>query len=196
MKWIGLHQILDIIDSEFGYAQNPEVVKLFKVNRISEYYLHLVDRKSFNRYLNYYAEDHGYDDYCELIHINEKSTKGALYNYKDIKMFLKDPKIRERIQKLLIKKTINDGQNGLIPKGIYTEYMVAKLGIDEELEGGYTRHQMELMSVPSEYLEEVAREYEKKIIELSVELEKYQIRKTDIMAELQQRKDYTGSLQM
>lgn len=74
--------------------------------------------------------------------------------------------------------------------------MVAKLGIDEELEGGYTRHQMELMSIPSEYLEEVAREYDKKIIELYAELERFQTRKKDIIAELQQRKDYTGNLKI
>lgn len=196
MKWIGLQQILELIDREFGYAQNPEVVRLFKVNRISDYYLHLVDRKSLNRYLSYYAKDHGYDDYSELIQINEKSTKGALYYYNDIKRFLKDPKIRFRIKKLLVKKTIDDGPNGLIPKCIYTEYMEIKLGIDGECEGGYSDHQLELMSVPSELLEEVSRDYEKKILGLTAELATYKKRKNDILTELQQRKDYTGSLKI
>ena len=45
------------------------------------------------------------------------------------------------------------------------EGLKKKLGIEEELDGGYSRHQMELMSVPSEYLEEAAQEYEKKILE-------------------------------
>lgn len=192
MKQIGLQQILEIIDKKFGYAQDPDIVRLLRENNVQDKYLHLLERKYFNRFLIYYAAEHGYSEYREIVHINERATKGCLYEYKDIMKFLKDPKTVDRINTQLHKKTVDAGPYGLIPKCVYMDYMEEKLGIEEVYEGGYTRKQLELMSVPEEYLEEAYHDYELKIQDLMRELEKYKIRQKDIEMELQHRKDSKG----
>lgn len=192
MKQIGLKHVLEIIDKKFGYAQDPDVIRLLRENNVQDKYLHLLERKYLNRYLNYYAKEHGYSEYREIVHVNERATKGCLYEYKDIMKFLKDPKTVDRINNQLHQKTVDAGPYGLIPKCIYMDYMEEKLGIEEVYEGGYTRKQLELMSVPEEYLEEAYHDYELKIQDLMRELEKYKIRQKDIEMELQHRKDSNG----
>ena len=189
MKEIGLKEILEIIDKKFGYAQDPDIIRLLRENNIQDKYLHLLERRYFNRFLNYYAREHGCDEYSEIVRINDRGTKGALYDYKDIMKFLRDPKTMDRINKVLHSKTIDAGPYGLIPKCVYLDYMEEKLGVEEIYAGGYSRYQLELMSVPEEYLEEANHDYEIKKKDLLKQLEKIQMRQNGVKEELQRRKN-------
>ncbi len=189
IKMINIEEILNIIDKKYGYAQDPDVIRLLKESKVSQKYMHLVDRRSFNRFLTYYANEHGYSDYYDLIHV-DGGTKGTKYDYDDIMKFIDDPKVEERIKGLLMKKTISAGPFGLIPMVIYHEYIEEITGEEEnrimELTG-YTRHQLKLFSVPDDILEQVKFDKENRIKSLRAELESCLIDLEDITNELRTR---------
>ncbi len=180
---------MKIIDAKFGYAQDPDVVRLLNQENAPVKYMHLVDRRSLNRFFYYYAKEHGYEDYSELIQISG-GTKGTKYDLQDIMKFIEDPKTEERIKGLLMKKTISAGPFGHIPKCIYHSYIEEITGAEEDriMElTGYTGHQIKLFSVPDDILEQALIDLESKIDSMKNELEESQTKLEDIRNELNTR---------
>ncbi len=187
-KMLSFEEVSRMIDIEFGYAQDEDIVRLLNLTGAPKKYRHLVEQRYLNRFFSYYAKDHGCDDYSDLIEISG-GTSGTRYADRDIKKFLKDPGTIKRIEKELAKKTLR-GPSGMIPKCIYHEYVEEISGAEDEriIElTGYTPHQVELFSVPNEMLISEKHRREEEINELRMQLEKKQIELDDVISELSTR---------
>ena len=156
-EMIGMSQIQSLIDKEFNYCQDPEMINIMRAYTVREYFLHLVDRRTVNRYLQYYSDDLGGDFYTNVIRNNGEGGKAAKYDHEDILKVIYHKRINDKIQDLLRKKT-KPGPFGPVPTCIYNEYIQKVIydGIDEDYiiqQTGMTRRQLDLMSVPDELLE-------------------------------------------
>ena len=166
---VKMEEILTLIDKRYGYAQDADIVYLMKNKRIPDDDRHLISRRL--KYFDLYAKKQGASDYLEIIQNNGKSTKAAKYNKEDIEKLINHPEIKKRIERVLAKKTM-PGPGMRIPKCVFHEYVDA-LSDDKDTvlqESGYTVRQIELFSVPDEYLEERQRELIYMISDLQEEL--------------------------
>ena len=198
-KMISMSQILELIDKMYGYCQDEDIITIMQANNVSDYYLHLVDRRSMLRFFEYYASQHGVSDYLDLIHNNNISGRGAMYDYDDIIKVIKDPLIENKINDLLSKKT-QPGPFGPVPKCIFHEYIEAVIGDGGVSEAdllqitGMTQRQLDLMSVPYELLADRSNDIseeimilQEKISTLQLEIAALELEQEDIDNELNSR---------
>lgn len=168
---VKMEEILTLIDKRYGYAQDADIVYLMKNKRIPDDDRHLISRRLMLKYFNLYAKNQGVSDYLMMIRNNGKSTKAARYNREDIEKLLDHPEIKKRIERVLDRKTM-PGPGVRIPKCVFHEYVDALSDEKDTVlsESGYSMRQIELFSVPDDYLEERQRELIYMISDLQEEL--------------------------
>lgn len=154
---ISMSEILNLVDKEYGYCQDEDMIAIMQSLNIKDTDRHLVDRRTMLRYFEYYATRHGETDYTKAIGNNGIGAKGAKYDIDDIYKVIRDSDIKERITSLFEKKT-QPGPFGPVPKCIFHEYIeevIGDGGVEEEnilQTTGMTERQLNLMSVPYELL--------------------------------------------
>ena len=196
---ISMSEILNLVDKEYGYCQDEDMIAIMQSLNIKDTDRHLVDRRTMLRYFEYYATRHGETDYTKAIGNNGIGAKGAKYDIDDIYKVIRDSDIKERITFLFEKKT-QPGPFGPVPKCIFHEYIeevIGDGGVEEKYilkTTGMTKRQLDLMSVPDELLTVRRKEItasvqtlQEQIISLQNELAALQEEQEDIEYELNNR---------
>lgn len=192
MVYVGMNEILDYIDNQYGYGTNDDVVDYMKSIPNESKDKHLIVRKTFFKYLNdyvqrkYQPEERSNTTYLKYIRNNDKGTKGAKYDFEQIKEFLADEVIQEKLKEQLEKKTTLIGEIR-IPDCVLHNFVE---DIDDYSITGYTTHQLKIMSVPDELLTERRESLKIKYEKLKKQLHLLGTELADIQQELNNRQSY------
>ena len=194
-EYIGMTDILNLIDQKYGYAQDKDIIDLMKKSDIREDDQHLVGRRIMLRYFEYYKNNATGKN---MIRDNEHGTKGTKYRKQDVIKVINDPLIKSKIDGQLKKKTI-PGPFGPVPKCIFHQYIeeiIVGESVEEKEERenkeilaltGYTKSQIDLFSVPDELLLDRVKTVKNSICDLQKQIAKLQQELDDIDNEIQTR---------
>ena len=198
-KMISMKEIIELIDKEFNFAQDPLVRELLQKSDIPEKQKHLVEEKNVLRYFERYAEDRDYDYYRDIIHL-EGGTSATKYDKEDVLKCIKDAHISTLIERLLKKKTIPHTTYGIVPRVIIPNIIEYIHEHDDDRTKrilnltGYTQQQLKLLSVFDDdlvYLKEQDDIYidylEQEIDQLKENLSNAKTERNDIAEELKSR---------
>ena len=112
-KFVIMKEIIELIDSRYGYYLDDDMQKYLKAIRNKPNDWHLVIEKTVFKYMNNYARkikeipivDYDNSNYLDAIRTNERGTSGQKYLKEDILKFLEDPDVKRKLEKQLEKKT-------------------------------------------------------------------------------------------
>ena len=180
MKYIGMREVLELIDEMFNYGQDKESKKLMATIPEESTGKHLIERKTVLKYMNLYAKEKlGLDEsdncsYLKIIDTNNKSMSAQKYSKESVLEFLKDKNVKRKLQNQLEKRTVKVNDSCRLPKCALPAFIdiCNKQNEAEEIERitGYTKAQLELWSVPYELLIKRKLEIEQQIADLTCEL--------------------------
>ena len=188
VKMIKMREILDMIDKEYNYAQDPLVREILHKSNIPEERKHLCGEKNVIRYFETYAKDRGFDYYDEVIHV-EGGTSTRKYDEEDVLKVIRDPHINRIIEKLKYKKAVGHTTNGLIPRSIIPDFIEHLHNHEEERSHyfleltGYTEDQLKLFSIFDEDLINRKECNDNIIYDLKCEIKKLQEELSDLESE-------------
>ena len=189
MNYVSMNEILEYIDREYDYGVNADVVDFMQNIQNNSKDKHLIVRKTFFKYLNSYIRRKynlktcNNTTYLDYIDHNGRGTKGARYNFDQIKEFLNDEITQEKLKKQLFEKTTFVGDIR-VPDCVLTDFNNQQ---DAYLYKGYSLHQLKIASMPDEMLLEKKEKLEWKLAKLKTQLKLVKTELFDINQELDGR---------
>ena len=189
MNYVSMSDILDYIDKEYDYGVNADVIDFMQNIPKNSKDRHLIVRKTFFKYINdyvkrkYHLETCNDTTYLNYIDHNGQGTKGAKYNFDQIKEFLNDEITQEKLKRQLDKKTIFIGDIRL-PNCVAEDFYNQQVAYRYK---GYSLHQLKVASMPDEILIEEKEKLEWKLAKLKTQLKLVKTELFDINQELDGR---------
>ncbi|WP_099203918.1 hypothetical protein [Scatolibacter rhodanostii] len=180
MEYIGMSEILDLIDQEYDYGQDEESMAWLKEIPKNHVGKHLLERKTVLKYMNIYAKNvlqlDTWDNctYLKVIGVNGKGTSSQKYEKADILKFLADEAVKKKLYAQQERKTHKLNDTWRIPKCVLPMFSAECNSQSEEEEimriTGYTKRQLGLFNVPEELLYDEKVKLEREIKERMDEL--------------------------